>query len=121
MKQEEALNRYEGMFILPERLKDEELDGVIDRVRSEIEKAGGAIDNVTRLGKRTFSRTMQKKNSGHYVVVHFRIDGAQIPALRERYRLSDDVFRVQFVSAVEAPAAAAASKEEEGSRDGVAQ
>lgn len=121
MKQEEALNRYEGMFILPERLKDEELDGVIDRVRSEIEKAAGTIENVTRLGKRTFSRTMQKKNSGHYVVIHFSIDGAQIPALRERYRLSDEVFRVQFVCAAEEPVAVAAPKEEEGKRDGVTQ
>ena len=89
---------YEGMFIFPDRFRDEELDGIIKSVRSEIEKLGGEVVSSTRLGRRNFARPLKKMEFGHYAVITFNIAGDQLPALHVRFKLSDDVLRVQIVS-----------------------
>lgn len=92
------MNAYEGMFIFPDTLKDEVLDESVGGVRGEIEKLGGAIDSVTRLGKRGFARPLAKRHTaGHYVVINFRLAGDRIPPLRERLKRGSDVFRAQIV------------------------
>jgi ribosomal protein S6 len=102
------------MFIFPESLKDEVLEETVGRVRGEIEKLGGAIDSVTRLGKRGFARPLAKRHTaGHYAVINFHLAGEHLAALRERLKLGGEVFRSQFVRLEEAPA--------KGTPDGVAQ
>ncbi len=99
------MSRYEGMFIFPDRLKEEEVDDAIKAVRAEIEKHGGAIVSNIRLGRRPFARVMQKESHGHYAVVVFDIDGEQLPVLHSRFKLNDQVMRAQFVRAAEEAAA----------------
>ena len=103
---------YEAMFIFPETLKEEALDGAVDKVKVEIEKAGGKVVSTTRLGRRAFARRLNKQNSGQYIVVTFSLDGEKIKALQARLKLNEDIFRVQIVTqeekaAVPAPAPAA--------------
>ena len=100
------MNKYEAMMILPETIKDDEFEKTLDRVAEEIEKLGGKVASKTRLGKRAFARRMQKKDGGYYAIVSFAIDPDQIPALLARYKMNEDVFRVQIVRATEAPAQA---------------
>lgn len=92
------MNEYEGMFIFPESLNDEALEAAVGRVRAEIERAGGAVESATRLGKRVFARPLARRHtSGHYVVINFKSAGNQIAPLRERLKLGGEVFRFQFV------------------------
>jgi small subunit ribosomal protein S6 len=95
---------YEGLFIFPESLGEEELDQAIDAVKGELEKLGGTLESSTRLGKRSFARPMRKKKAGNYAVIMFRIDGGQIDALKRRLKLGTNVFRAQFVKKDEAEA-----------------
>ncbi|NCC51609.1 MAG: 30S ribosomal protein S6 [Spartobacteria bacterium] len=90
---------YEAMFIFPKILSAEELEDVITTVRTEIEKCGGTVNSTTRLGKRQFARVMQKQDAGHYVVITCDLEGDQITPLLARYKLNDNVFRVQIVCA----------------------
>jgi len=103
------VNRYEGMFIFPDSLKDEQLDAAVARVKADIEKLGGTVETMTRLGKRTFARRLKRRTAGHYVVIMFRLDGDKVPALRERCRLSEEVFRAEFYQADDTPAPAEAA------------
>jgi ribosomal protein S6 len=48
------------------------------------------------MGRRSFARIMQKKESGFYLAVTFRIAADKISVLTSRYHLNDDVFRVQI-------------------------
>ena len=88
---------YEGLFIFPETLDEEQLDQAIDAVKTEVEKLGGSLESSTRLGKRTFARPMKKKKAGIYTIIMMRIDGDKIPALKLRFKLATNVFRSQFV------------------------
>ncbi|MCX6997996.1 MAG: 30S ribosomal protein S6 [Kiritimatiellaeota bacterium] len=106
------MNRYEAMFIFREDLKEEGLEEVLNKVRAEIKKVGGEVDSTTRMGRRAFARTMQKKTGGQYVIVVFRCAGSQITALLAKYKLNEDVFRVQILRAAEPTAAAPAEAPE---------
>jgi ribosomal protein S6 len=95
---------YEGLFIFPETLGEEQLDQAIDAVKAELEKLGGSLENTTRLGKRTFARPMKKKKAGIYAILTFRLDGMKVIALKHRLKLATNVFRAQFVKKDEEPA-----------------
>ena len=99
------MNVYEAMYIFPDRLKEEEVDGVLKNARAEIERLGGNVISSTRLGRRAFARPIQKTNYGHYAVVTFEFAPDQIPALHARCKLNEDVLRIQTVRAAVEPAA----------------
>ena len=106
------MNKYEAMFIFREDLKEEVLEEALNKVRAEIKKVGGEVDNTTRMGRRAFARTMQKKTGGQYVIMVFRCAGGQITPLLAKYKLNEDVFRVQILRANAAAAAAPVAAQE---------
>lgn len=112
------MNRYEGMFVFPDALKDDTLDEAVKQVKGEIEKLGGEIESTTRIGRRAFARPQKKEKAGIYIVMTFRLKAEHIATLHARMKLKEEVFRAQIVRADEAeePAAATAGKE---ARDGV--
>ena len=117
------MKAYDGMIIFPSSLKDDVLEGALERVRGEIEKLEGSVDDTTVLGERTFARPMKKRHSGRYVRMFFRLDPARIDGLLARLKLNEQVFRIQILVADEkkvaavkaAKAAKAAAAENKGS------
>lgn len=105
-------NMYEAMIIFPKALEEDALEKAINNVKTELEKAGGEVDSVTRLGRRSFARMMHKQDAGHYAVIEFAIEGSEIGPLQKRFKLNDDVLRVQIVCANESDKAEEAEKEE---------
>lgn len=91
------MNLYEGMFVFPDTIREEDVDEAAARVRAEIEKLGGAIESLTRIGQRAFARALRKRRSGHYAVCRFRLAGEALPELRRRLKLAGEVFRMQVL------------------------
>jgi small subunit ribosomal protein S6 len=108
-----TLNKYAALFIFPTSLEEEQLDKAVDRACAEIEKLGGKIDGRRILGRRHFARPMKKMEAGCYVRVVFSADAGVISPVLARYKLNEDVFRVQIVRAEEeVPEEAAKEKAE---------
>ena len=101
------METYEAMYIFPDRLKDDEVDGVLKNARGEIERLEGQVVSGTRLGRRPFARPIKKTNYGHYAVVIFTINKKHIPTLQARARLNEEVLRVQIVRKQTPPVVAA--------------
>ena len=94
------MKRYEGLFILNTAGKEEGVKDAIDKVSAEITSAGGKVETVQKMDKRSFVRVADKKhNSGFYVNVIFESQPAVLPQLRSRFALNEDVFRVLFTEA----------------------
>jgi ribosomal protein S6 len=104
---EAQIGTYEAMFIFPDRLAEGDLEGVLKAACGEIEKQGGEIVSHTRLGRRSFARPIKKSDSGHFAVVVFRMAGDRLRNLHGRFKLNEDVVRVQMVRTRD-PAAAKA-------------
>ena len=90
------MNKYEALFIFDETVQEERLKDLAAYATGEITKAGGKILESKDLGRRTFARVMQKKESGFYLSVIFQIAPEKVTVLTSRYHLSDDIFRCQI-------------------------
>ena len=114
------MNKYEAVVIFSETLKEASLDEAVGRVKAEVKKLGGDVDSTTRLGKRSFARKLKKKESGHYVLMTFRLAADQVRPLQARLKLNEEVFRIQVVVAPKRAAKPARpEKEEEAVAHGV--
>ena len=100
------MKRYEGLFILETAGKEESIKDAIDKISSEITSAGGKVETVQKMDKKSYARVADKKHSaGFYVNVIFESDPKAITQLKSRFALNTEVFRAMFTSAP-APVAA---------------
>jgi ribosomal protein S6 len=90
------VKKYEGLFIFDETVQEERLKDLAAYVMGEITKAGGKVLESKDLGRQSFARVMQKKESGFYLSVIFNIAPDKVTVLTSRYHLNDDIFRVQI-------------------------
>lgn len=91
--------KYEGMFIFPGNLNEEEMEEALGKVQNDIQNAGGEVEGVARLGKRSFARPLKGIDNGYYTVLNLDISGDEIKKLHARFKLDDNVLRVFFVLA----------------------
>ncbi len=104
------MKRYEGLFILNTAAKEEGIKDVIDKISAEITSAGGKVETVQKMDKKTFTRVADRKHTaGFYVNVIFETKPAALAQLRTRFNSSDDIFRVIFTNSP-APKEEAAKK-----------
>lgn len=102
------MKRYEGLFVLNTAGKEETIKDTIDKISTEITNAGGKVETVQKMDKKSFSRVADKKHtSGFYVNVVFESTPAAVNQLKGRFVNNDDVFRVLFTQAPEVKEAAA--------------
>ncbi|MBE7076428.1 MAG: 30S ribosomal protein S6 [Clostridiales bacterium] len=72
------MNTYEMMYIIPSQSTDEEKESLIALVNGIIEKEGGKIDSVERIGNKKLAYEIEKKREGYYVLVNFTAE-ANVP------------------------------------------
>lgn len=104
------MKKYEGLFILNTAGREEGVKEAIDKIVAEITAAGGKVETIQKMDKRSFARVPNKKvTSGFYVNIIFDAPATAIGTLRSRFALNQEVFRVMFTAApkVAAPAAIA--------------
>jgi ribosomal protein S6 len=94
------VKRYEGLFIIETAGKEEGVKEAIDKISAEIVSAGGKLETVQKMDKRSFTRIADKKhNSGFYVNMIFEGEAAVLDQLKHRFALDEQVFRVMFTKA----------------------
>ena len=92
------MKKYDGLYIFAGQAKDDVLDAQITKAVAEVTRLGGNILAQEVLGKRTFARPMRERENGVYVQVRFELDPANVRELVNRYRLVEEVFRVQILA-----------------------
>ncbi len=65
------------------------IDAVADRSSAE----GGEVNSVNSWGKRKLAYAIRGEREGHYVLLEFSADPAQIGGLEQSLRISEDVMR----------------------------
>lgn len=94
------MKRYEGLFILNTAGKEEGVKELIDHISADITAAGGKVETVQKMDKRSFARASGKKlNSGFYVNFIFESEPGALTTLRNKFRLNEEIFRVVFSTA----------------------
>lgn len=92
------MKKYDALYIFVGITKDDVLEANLEKALSEVTRLGGNVLEKVSLGKRSFSRPMKKRESGVYVKVRFELDPLKVTELVNRYKLVEEVFRVQILS-----------------------
>ena len=96
------MKRYEGLFILNTAGKEEGVKEALDKISAEITTAGGKVETVQKMDRKPFARIADKRHTaGFYANVIFSAAPAAIAALRSKFSLNEEVFRVIFTSSPE--------------------
>ena len=91
------MKRYEGLFILNISGKEEGVKDTLDKVSADITAAGGKVETVQKMDKKSFVRIADKKfTSGFYANVIFNGTPALVEQLQSKFALNEEVFRVLF-------------------------
>ena len=92
------MKKYDALYIFVGIAKDEALEANLEKALAEVARLGGNVLEKVQLGKRVFSRPMKKRDSGVYVKVRLELDPAKVDELVKRYKLVEEVFRVQILA-----------------------
>ena len=68
------MKSYELIYIIPTQSSEEDKEALIALVNSMIEKDGGKIESVERIGNKKLAYEIEKKRDGYYVLVNFVAD-----------------------------------------------
>ena len=92
------MKKYDALYIFVGIAKDDVLEANLAKALTEVTRLGGNVLEKVQLGKRVFSRPMKKRESGVYVKVRLELDPAKVDELVKRYKLVEEVFRVQILA-----------------------
>ena len=106
------MKKYDGLYIFAGQAKDDILDAQIQKALAEVTRLGGNVLSQEVLGKRAFAHPMHKRENGVYVLVRFEFDPSKVSELVNRYRLVEEVFRVQILAVDERREAVYAAQRE---------
>ena len=92
------MKKYDALYIFVGIAKDDALEANLEKALAEVTRLGGNILEKVSLGKRSFSRPMKKRDGGVYVKVRLELDPSKVDELVKRYKLVEEVFRVQILA-----------------------
>ena len=84
---------YEELFIVRPDAADEEVDPVIEQLRSVIAHAGGTLDKTEKWGVRKLAYKVVKYNEGQYILLQFTAQPDTVKEIERRLRVSDLVLK----------------------------
>lgn len=84
---------YEELFIVRPDATDEEVDGLVEPLRTVITNAGGNVDKVEKWGVRKLAYRVGKRAEGYYVLLQFSSDASAVKELERRLRVNDAVLK----------------------------
>ena len=92
------MKKYDALYIFVGIAKDDVLEAYLEKALAEVTRLGGNVLEKVQLGKRMFSRPMKKRENGVYVKVRLELDPSKVDELVKRYKLVEEVFRVQILA-----------------------
>ena len=92
------MRKYDALYVFVGVAKDDAVEAPLEKALAEVTRLGGEVLEKVVLGGRAFSRPMKKRDRGTYVKVRFQIAPSKLEELVNRYRLVEEVFRVQILA-----------------------
>ena len=84
---------YEELFIVKPDVPEEEIDQLIEQMKSVVTTAGGTVDKVDKWGKRRLAYRVDKYREGAYILFQFSSAPETVKEFERRLRVSDMVIK----------------------------
>jgi len=87
------MNQYETVFILTPVLSDTQIKESVEKYVSMITEAGGEVVQKELWGLKKLAYPIQKKNSGFYQLLEYKVEGSAIDKLEIALKRDERVMR----------------------------
>jgi small subunit ribosomal protein S6 len=84
---------YEELFIIKPDAPEEEVDALVEQMRSVITNGGGTVDKAEKWGKRKLAYRVDRYREGSYVLFQFNANPETVKELERRLRVTDAVIK----------------------------
>jgi len=88
---------YEHVLIARQDISPQQVDEIVDELKSDIEGAGGSVRKTEYWGLRSLAYRINKNRKGHYALIGMEAPPALIAELERKLRIHDDVLRYMTV------------------------
>ncbi|MCD6152811.1 MAG: 30S ribosomal protein S6 [Syntrophobacterales bacterium] len=92
------MRRYETIFIIPADLPSEEIEGIIEHYKTIITSQNGVVVKVDNWGKRKLAYSIQKRNTGNYILIDFVGEHKVLAEFERNLKYDESVLRFQSVN-----------------------
>lgn len=86
------MRHYEIVFMVHPDQSDQ-VPGMIERYKGEIEKSGGKIYRLEDWGRRQLAYPIEKIHKAHYVLMNVEAEQSVIDSIENNFRFNDAVIR----------------------------
>jgi len=87
------LNQYETVFIATPVLSEAQMKETVDKFRGLIESAKGEIVHEESWGLKKLAYPIQKKSTGFYHLLEYKVEGEFIEKLETEFRRDERIIR----------------------------
>jgi small subunit ribosomal protein S6 len=84
---------YEELFIVRPDATDEQIDPVIEQLKSAITSKGGTLDKADKWGMRRLAYRVEKFNEAQYILLQFTAEPGTVKEVERRLRVTDVVMK----------------------------
>jgi small subunit ribosomal protein S6 len=84
---------YEELFIVRPDATDEEVDPLIEQLKTVITQSKGTLDKTEKWGIRKLAYRVMKHNEGQYILLTFTAEADVVKEMERRLRVSDLVMK----------------------------
>lgn len=113
------MRHYEIIFLVHPDQSDQ-VPGMIERYKSEVEKTGGKIYRLEDWGRRQLAYPIMKLHKAHYVLMNVEAEQEAIDNIENNFRYNDAIIRnlvIRTSGPVTEPSSMMKVREERRSRD----
>lgn len=87
------MQQYELGIVVRPTLSDEEVKGVVEKLKSTIVAQGGTVQDVDFWGKRKLAYPIDKQREGYYVFLRFSLSPKNVAEVSRVARYTEDILR----------------------------
>jgi|SRR5580692_3988641 small subunit ribosomal protein S6 len=84
---------YEELFIVKPDVLDEEVDALVETLRTQLVTLGATVDKIDKWGKRRLAYRVDKYREGTYVLFQFTAEPQHVYEFERRLRVADPVLK----------------------------
>jgi small subunit ribosomal protein S6 len=84
---------YEELFIIKPDAPEEEVDALVEQMKTNLTNAGATVDKVDKWGKRRLAYRVDKFREGTYVLIQFQAEPDMVKEFERRLRVSELVLK----------------------------
>ena len=92
-----GMNKYELMYIISSDTAEDKREELIARFKDYVEKHGGVVEGIDRLGMKKLAYPINFKNEGFYVLMNISLGMEEVDAMSKLLNITEGIIRHMFV------------------------